>query len=144
MIPNRLILYREPSISKHLHYIKVYSQVSIYKQWRRKSQFHSVIISEFWGMRPHGHQHLFPSKQNSLHVETLEILVHPLFTTSVLNKGQKGKRRHQNELSDMGTAKLSSPGSLSTPERAAELEMGKGSGEAAELLEKLLPSDCEC
>lgn len=118
MVSNRLVLYRNPLISKHSHYITVYAIGSGgYIDSGEESQFHWMFISDFWGMRPHGHQTPFSSKQNSLHMVTPEILLQPFFTTTLLYKGQKEKRSHQNKLRNTGMAKLSSAGTLSTTGR---------------------------
>lgn len=131
MVPNRLVLYRKPLISKtYLHYITVYAIGSGgYIDSGEENQFHLVFISDFWGIRPHGRQTPFSSKQNSLHMVTPEILLHPFFTTTLLYKGRKGKGSHQNKLPNMGMAKLSSSGSLGTPGR---VRVWNGKGPAQE------------
>lgn len=128
MIPNRLILYRQPLTSKHLPYIKVYA-IDSGGYIDSGEENHSFTESLF--QRSHGHHSLFSSKQNSLHMETLQIPLHPLLTTTLFHKGQKGKRSPQNKLPNTGMAKLSSPGTLHTPGRVTELEIrrdkvGKG------------------
>lgn len=71
------------------------------------------FISDFWNMTPHGDHSSFSSKQKSLHIETLQMSLHPPFTTS-LHKGQKGKRSPQKKLPNTAMAKRSSPGTLIT------------------------------